>query len=65
VKPRRYRCARALLLLGRVIAPLEIIRLEERTAAEHVASGHLIALDVAEDQARDLGPPLSDAPTHR
>ena len=65
MKLGRYRCTRALYLFGRVIAPLEIVRLEERTALEYVASGHLIALDVAEDQPRDLGPPLTDALTHR
>jgi len=53
----RYRAVRPLFPSGRVIGACEVLRLEEKTAAEWVASGHLVALD--DDDARDLGPPPS------
>jgi hypothetical protein len=59
----RCRVARPLLLFGRVLATGEIVRIEERTAIEWLASGHLVALDGY--QPRLLDRPLSEALTER
>ena len=43
---RRYRCARPILLYGRILSTGEQVRLPPADAAEHVESGHLVEIEV-------------------
>ncbi len=41
---RRYRCAKPLMIFGRILSTGEQIRLPPADAAEHVESGHLVEI---------------------
>jgi hypothetical protein len=42
----RYRCVRPLFLYGRILSTNEIVKLPPADAAEHVDSGHLVAVAI-------------------
>jgi hypothetical protein len=43
---QRYRCIRPVYLYGRILSTGETIRLPPADAAEHVESGHLVAVEI-------------------
>ena len=48
---RRYRCAKPILLYGRILSSGETIKLPPADAAEHVESGHLVEIEVINGEA--------------